>query len=362
MANEYLVLSRRKWIAIVLAACAVSAPASADDPVSSNVRYSREIVRILQRRCLTCHRSTGNAEPIETYRQVREWGRAIREEVVEQRMPPPTAAPGFGKFRNSFAMTQRETATLLSWLDGGMPRGNDRDLPAPEPSHDSTNANAVRIALPQQSLPPRQTADVRRVSVTLDGSAPLVIGRVDVRSRVPQLFKGAMVYAGSSGERWVGGGIAGQPGAEPPAPVAALKRGDTVTVMLFYLGSEQPAVDTPELVLTPATTAMPGIGFTLDARIGRHTVDRSMSLWAMQAVPGEHVRTLEVRARHADGSTQVLAWLPRVTPDWPIVLALDEPVSLSRGATIVVTTKDAAGAPAQARVSFSATSETTPRP
>src|SRR5689334_14871115 len=98
---------------------AVSSHVRADDPVSSSVRFNREIVRILQRRCIACHAPGRLSIPLVNYRDVREWGRAIREEVVEQRMPPSTAAPGYGRFENALGLTFRETTTLLSWLDGG---------------------------------------------------------------------------------------------------------------------------------------------------------------------------------------------------------------------------------------------------
>lgn len=363
MAMNTTKMTFRKCIVMALTACAVSVPVSADDPVSSNVRYSREIVRILERRCNTCHRSTGMAVPFDTYRQVRDWGRAIREEVVEQRMPPVSAAPGFGKFRSALAMTQRETQTLLSWLDGGMPRGNDRDLPAAEPSHEPAAAMLARIALPPQVIERGSAPMLRRVTVTLDDRVPAATARIDVRSQLPGAFKGAMVFAGPAGDHWIGGGIAGQPAVAPPqATTISLKRGDVITVLLFYLGSAQPMRDTPELLLTPGADGARGFGLVIDPRTNRRTLDRAVTLWAMQIVPADTVRTLEVRARHADGATELLAWLPRVSADWPIVLGSDEPVRLPRGATIIVAAKDAANAPAPARVSFSATIESRPLP
>jgi len=51
-------------LAAVLAA--VAGPvrgARGDEPVTSDVRYTREVVRILQRRCLACHAAGGIAMP-----------------------------------------------------------------------------------------------------------------------------------------------------------------------------------------------------------------------------------------------------------------------------------------------------------
>src|SRR5947207_374229 len=101
----------------------------ADDPVSTNVSFNREIVRIIQRKCEPCHAPGGLAIPLSDYRDVRAWGRAIREELVEHRMPPPIVARGYGRYETDPSLTAREIATFLAWLDGGMPRGDEADRP-----------------------------------------------------------------------------------------------------------------------------------------------------------------------------------------------------------------------------------------
>ena len=50
----------------------------ADDPVSSSVRFTGEVVRILNRKCQACHGPESLAMPLATYGDVRSWGRAIR--------------------------------------------------------------------------------------------------------------------------------------------------------------------------------------------------------------------------------------------------------------------------------------------
>ena len=76
--------------AIVLAVA--WAPLEADDPVSSTVSFNREIIRIIQRKCEPCHAPGGLAMSLSDYRDARAWGRAIREELVEHRMPPAIVA------------------------------------------------------------------------------------------------------------------------------------------------------------------------------------------------------------------------------------------------------------------------------
>lgn len=65
-----------------------------------------------------------------TYDEARPWAKAIKEELLEKRMPPWHAVRGYGEFRNAPAITQREIDLIVNWVEGGAPKGDDTDLPA----------------------------------------------------------------------------------------------------------------------------------------------------------------------------------------------------------------------------------------
>ncbi len=100
---------------------------------SGAVTFSKQVSRILQERCQDCHRP-GQIGPmaLEKYEEVSAWADSIREAVAEQRMPPWHADPRHGKFANDRSLSKEEKATLLSWIDQGTPRGDERDLPPPK--------------------------------------------------------------------------------------------------------------------------------------------------------------------------------------------------------------------------------------
>ncbi|MGF2075976.1 hypothetical protein, partial [Enterococcus casseliflavus] len=81
--------------------------------------FNREIVRIFDRKCLSCHGPDSMAMPLTNYREVRPWSRAIREEIVEGHMPPTSAVRGYARLKDDIALTPRELATILTWVDGG---------------------------------------------------------------------------------------------------------------------------------------------------------------------------------------------------------------------------------------------------
>jgi len=64
-----------------------------------------------------------------TYDDARPWAKAIREEVLERRMPPWGAVKGFGEFRNDASLSEREIEMLANWVEGGAPQGEDMYLP-----------------------------------------------------------------------------------------------------------------------------------------------------------------------------------------------------------------------------------------
>lgn len=336
--------------AVVLAGLLPEPGARADDPVGSNVRYTREIVRILERKCLPCHESGSIAERLDSYREVRAWGRAIREEIVEQRMPPWSAAPGYGRFEKDLALSAREEATLLSWLDGGMRRGEDADLPPP-PAAPSQQPPDLRLEVPPQQVPPGEELVVRRVRLDSGLARERWLGRLVLRPGARRVLRGALVFASApgpaaGGEQWIGAWTPWRPELAPPEPHAfRLPAGAALTLLLYYRGDTAAVVDRSrvELHFAPA----PAAGAVEDVRLeaatrdlgcggaprstGERALVRAATLWALQPAAGESARSLELRARRPDGSVEVLLWMPRYRPEWPQALVLQDPMPLPAG-------------------------------
>ena len=103
--------------------------AQAHDIITTAITYDREIVRIMQTRCLSCHHPDGMAFSLTTYTDARPWAEAIKEEVLGRTMPPWGAIKGFGDFRNDQALTPEQIELIESWADGGVPEGEPTDLP-----------------------------------------------------------------------------------------------------------------------------------------------------------------------------------------------------------------------------------------
>ena len=86
-----------------------------------------------------------------TYDDARPWAKAIREEVLERRMPPWGAVEGVGNFRDDPSLTPVEVEMLVNWVEGGAPEGDLAYLPPPAIQREQKNAQA-RMPVPQQVI------------------------------------------------------------------------------------------------------------------------------------------------------------------------------------------------------------------
>ncbi|HLH31459.1 MAG TPA: cytochrome c [Terriglobia bacterium] len=117
-------------ICIFIVVLAFSIPAQPHDIITTPVTWDKEISRIFYSRCISCHREGGMAFSMAEYKDAFPWRTAIKEEVLERRMPPWGAVKGFGDFRNDQALTPEQLELLTSWAQGGSPEGQEADLPA----------------------------------------------------------------------------------------------------------------------------------------------------------------------------------------------------------------------------------------
>src|SRR5688572_1499361 len=98
------------------------------------VTFARDVAPILQQKCQVCHRP-GSIAPMSliTYEEVKPFGTLIKQRVSSRVMPPwhIDKTVGIQEFKNDRSLTDEQIKTIVKWVDGGMPLGNPKDLPAP---------------------------------------------------------------------------------------------------------------------------------------------------------------------------------------------------------------------------------------
>ena len=98
-----------------------------------SVTYCNQIARILQQRCVDCHRQ-GDIGPmaLTDYEDVASWGSMLLEVIQDRRMPPWHATQHAGYFANDRSMPESEIALVEKWVAAGTPYGDANQLPAPK--------------------------------------------------------------------------------------------------------------------------------------------------------------------------------------------------------------------------------------
>ena len=99
---------------------------------SSGPTFSKEVVRIFQQHCQTCHHE-GDIAPfsLTTYEESKPHALLIKLMTLSRQMPPWKPAQGCGDFKDERRLTDGEIDTIARWVDGGAPEGNRADLPQP---------------------------------------------------------------------------------------------------------------------------------------------------------------------------------------------------------------------------------------
>ena len=125
---------RRSLGAAVAAAAIALLPGSAVAAQDDVPTFTRDVAPIFQAKCEACHRVNSIAPmSLVTYEESRPWARSIRDRVATRQMPPwhIDRTVGISEFRNDRSLTDAEVETIVRWADGGAPRGNPDDMPAP---------------------------------------------------------------------------------------------------------------------------------------------------------------------------------------------------------------------------------------
>ncbi len=148
-------------------------------PITTKIVFNREIAQIFQKKCFQCHTDGNVSVPLTTYKEARPWAVAIKEEILEKRMPPWGAASGYGHFANDMSLTGREISLILSWADGGAPSGvllaDEDKQPVFVPSLDSWEQG-----------PPDAVDRGRRRSMKIAADSPFRVERFEVATGLKQ--------------------------------------------------------------------------------------------------------------------------------------------------------------------------------
>ena len=329
-------------------------------PITTKIVFNREIAQIFQKKCFQCHTDGNVGVPLTTYKEARPWAVAIKEEILEKKMPPWGAASGYGHFANDMSLTAREMSLILSWTDGGAPSGvllvDEDKQPVFVPSLTGwTQGEPDEIV---------KVAD----AVTIAANAPFRVDRIEVNTGLKQakwlrslqlnptdrrVVRYAAIYEARTG-RWLGTWTpATLVSTMPSGSAVQLPAGGKLTIEIGYRGNQdgdfpgsadlglyfseqKPAQTVSSIELAPPAVNV-AAGKTGERVRAETTIKSATTAAVLWPKLGVGAKTFEVTAIRPDGTVEPMLWLNNYRAEWPTSYMLKEPVALPAGTRLLMT-------------------------
>ena len=288
-------------------------------------------------------------------------------------MPPWAALPGYGRFANENVVTLRETQFIVSWVEGLGPRNagtvftNTAAQAGGSPSaavQAHIDPDAWRLGRPDLirelepvTVEPRDAngGDVVRTDLDLGPqlSAARRVRAVEYMPGDRRVVRAAFFTVQETGQ-WIGSWTPWYGFMTLPADAAyQLPAGAHIAAEIHYRRTSERVVDRGRIGLFFETrdSALPVSDFVVTARKESGAAARSgperfhgetilaadTALVALRpdVLPG--LSSIEVVAKRADGTTDVLLFAKDIPFEWPTPYIFKEPVRVRRGTKVAVT-------------------------
>ena len=327
-------------------------------PITTKIVFNREIAQIFQKKCFQCHTEGNVSMALTSYRDARPWAVAIKEEILERRMPPWSAASGYGHFANDMSLTAREISLILSWTDGGAPSGVllvDEDKPPvfipPLNGWEQGAPDQIVNVAGGGKIAADSPFKVERYEVATELKQPRWLRALQLNPADRRVIRYAAIYETRSG-RWLGTWTPSSQVASLPAGAAIqLPASGKLTVEIGYRGSTEDASGAGELglyfaenkpqaatsieIAAPAVTLAAGkAGERIRAET---TIKAAASASALWPKLGPGAKSLEVTAIRPDGTVEPMLWLNNYRAEWPSSYILKDAIALPAGTRLVMT-------------------------
>jgi len=110
---------------LLVASALLAGTTSAAEVPDDRVTYNRDVLPILEKNCVGCHRP-GQIAPMSflTYETTRPWAPQIKAVVAAKKMPPAVTSPHYIMLTKDDGLTQAEVDVIVKWVDGGAAEGS----------------------------------------------------------------------------------------------------------------------------------------------------------------------------------------------------------------------------------------------
>jgi hypothetical protein len=320
------------------------------NPVTTTVLFNREIVKIFEQKCVQCHVDGGLAMSLVTFEEARPWAVAIKEEVLARRMPPWPAERGFGNLANDVGLTNRELEFLVSWIDGGVPKGTMEAPPHVDHSGHWMLGSPDAIVSAKEGVTIGSGASIGHTRVVVDPALTdeRWIRAIDYKPANRSVVRAAILRVVDTGQ-YLGTWTPWRTTMDFPQGTAVrVAAGSQIAADLLYQPASTNLVERPQIGLYFAqeTGARPlrnivmrsGSAETRSPTLRRvkaeMVVPDDVSLFELLPEMSPGAKSLELRAKKPDGSFHVLLWIKQFRQGWQTSYVFPQPFMMSKGTVL----------------------------
>jgi hypothetical protein len=372
---------------LVAAVAFLPRPVLSHERVNTSVSYDKEIIRILNKKCVACHSPNNFSIPFTTYEETRPWARAIEEEVLRRHMPPWRAVQGYGKFANENGLTNRELQFLIAWIEGNGPKTKGQYLVVNLDAGQTAAADKLKpdftkwqLGKPDLEAPlagtviqPGTADAVRRAVIDPKLTTERRVRALEFKPADRRVIRAVLFSVEGTGQ-YLGSWTPWYGVTTLPKDVAyVLPAGAKIAAEVYYRGSDQPVEDKGSLglyflpgapIASPADVVIEvkAAGAPAAGRqklVGSTKLPAAANLLSYTPELPAGIQSIELSARKPDGTVQVLLLVRDALTAWPTPYILEEPVAVPKDTALEVIAYQAnpegapAGAPASMKLTVS---------
>lgn len=336
-----------------------------DGPDAAPVSFAKDVVPILEAKCVSCH-SPGNIGPwaMTSHRKVEGMASMIEEVLLTRRMPPWDADPHVGKFANDASLTVAEAQTLLRWVHQGAARGDGPDplenLKVPAQPEWPLGQPDLVLRLPEpQQIPANGVLDYRHIEVPAGNAADAWVGGVYVKVGNRKVLHHVIARIKDRGEKdhlgqnemFVGWAPGATQERYPQGAGKFLPKNAKFDLELHYTTSGSAQTDATEIGLyllkeppTHRFESVPVVNYQFEIRPGDPD-SQAQGLYCFpqdatlhSVTPHMHFRGKWMRFEmlQPDGKRDVVASIPRYDFNWQLTYDLAKPRKIARGTWVTL--------------------------
>jgi mono/diheme cytochrome c family protein len=328
------------------------------------VTYHATISRIVQARCLSCHRP-GAVGPFALDGHAPLAGRrGMVRHVVEEGIMPPWHAEGGGPWANDRSLAPAERDAIVAWIDAGCPEGDPADAPLPRVFPDAWEIGTPDVVYEIPAtfrIPAEGAVEYQYVSVETDLPEDRWVKAIEIRPTAPAVVHHALVFVEKAGTPSRESGLLGYfaalvpgqgPTIFPDGLGKKLPKNATLTFQLHYTPNGTVAFDQtrvgivfadapPERVMQ--TAAVVDRDFVIPPGAASHRVTASSTFRRAGTLvgfaPHMHLRGKAFRfdLTLPDGTTETILDVPRYDFEWQAMYRLATPRRVEPGTVMTCT-------------------------